>query len=434
MLNGAAVVRPARRDPAALRALPGVRGGRPPASSYAARRGHGDRRPARPRAAGRPGLPNQGDGIKIGIIDDGVDQTPPVLRPVRIHDAGRLPEGPDGLHDREGDRRAGVPPPGATWQNAAQAVRPRRVGATRPTSRGSPPATPGRRATGGAKVSGVAPRAYIGNYKALTVPTDAASASTATPPEIVAAIEAAVADGMNVINLSIGEPEVEPPATSSRSRSTAAAGAGVVPVVAAGNDFEEFGAARSARPGRPTGAITVAAVSSPDDTAATAVSRTSAARGRRRSRCGSSPTSAPRASAILSSIPGGGWAADVGDVDGDPAHRRRAALLLERHPAWTVAELKAALIGSGSPVAVGGAARAADARRRRPRESCPRPTSPLVLASPASVSFGLVQPGGAHRDRRSQLTDAGGGAGNGASPSTRSAAADGGDASTCRRR
>ena len=65
-------------------------------------------------------------------------------------------------------------------------------------------------------------------------------------PEIVAGIEAAVRDGMDVINLSLGEAEIEP------SRDIVAAaldgrrcrrGA----VVAAGNNFEELGAARSRR-------------------------------------------------------------------------------------------------------------------------------------------------------------------------------------------
>ena len=84
----------------------------------------------------------------------------------------------------------------------------RRSRSTRRTSRGSPPATTTAQA-GAQVISGVAPNAYLGNYKALTIPTpdfglDGNSA------EIAAAIEAAVADGMNVINLSLGEPEVEP--------------------------------------------------------------------------------------------------------------------------------------------------------------------------------------------------------------------------------
>jgi subtilisin family serine protease len=69
---------------------------------------------------------------------------------------------------------------------------------------------PAPTASGGTKVSGIAPRAYIGNYKALSVPTDANVGLDGNAPELVAAIEAAVADGMDVINMSLGEPEIEP--------------------------------------------------------------------------------------------------------------------------------------------------------------------------------------------------------------------------------
>ena len=57
-------------------------------------------------------------------------------------------------------------------------------------------------------------------------------------PEIAKAIDQAVADGMNVINLSIGEPEVEPRRDIVVKALDNAAAAGVVPVVAAGNDFD----------------------------------------------------------------------------------------------------------------------------------------------------------------------------------------------------
>ena len=108
-------------------------------------------------------------------------------------------------------------------------------------SRGSPPGTPAPPPRGGVKVSGIAPRAYIGNYKALSVPTDANVGLDGNAPEIVAAIEAAVSDGMDVINLSLGEPEIEPSRDIVARALDAAAAAGVVPVVAAGNDFEEYG-------------------------------------------------------------------------------------------------------------------------------------------------------------------------------------------------
>ncbi len=106
-------------------------------------------------------------------------------------------------------------------------------------SPGSPPGTRARLPAAASRSSGVAPRAYIGNYKALSVPTDANVGLDGNAPEIVAAIEAAVSDGMDVINLSLGEPEVEPSRDIVARALDAAAAAGVVPVVAAGNDFED---------------------------------------------------------------------------------------------------------------------------------------------------------------------------------------------------
>ena len=111
---------------------------------------------------------------------------------------------------------------------------------------------------GAQTISGVAPNAYLGNYKALTIPTpdfglDGNSA------EIAAAIEAAVSDGMDVINLSLGEPEVEPSRDIVVTAINRAAAAGVVPVIAAGNDFDQFGYGSVSSPGNASGAITVAA-------------------------------------------------------------------------------------------------------------------------------------------------------------------------------
>ena len=115
----------------------------------------------------------------------------------------------------------------------------------------------GTTATGSTTVSGVAPRAYIGNYKALSVPTPGVGLD-GNAAEIVAAIEAAVKDGMDVINLSIGEPEVEPSRDLVARALDAAAAAGVVPVVAAGNDFDDFGRGSLSSPGTSDRAITVA--------------------------------------------------------------------------------------------------------------------------------------------------------------------------------
>jgi hypothetical protein len=86
-----------------------------------------------------------------------------------------------------------------------------------------------------------------------------------------------------------------------------------------------------------------------------------------------------------------------------------AALLLERHPTWSVADLKAALIGSGDSVEADGEI-AAPTRGGGGLADPARADTPLVLASPASVSFGLIRPG-TTAPARVELTDAGGGAG-----------------------
>ena len=65
---------------------------------------------------------------------------------------------------------------------------------------------------------------------------------------------------MNVINFSGGEPEIEPSRDIVALALDAAAAAGVVPVIAAGNDYNDFGAGSVSSPGNSEGAITVGAV------------------------------------------------------------------------------------------------------------------------------------------------------------------------------
>ena len=86
VLNGAAVVLP-ERALSRLARLPGVETVDAGASYTAATVTDADVN----RAARRwqAGLPNRGNGVKIAIIDDGIDQRHPYFAPGGIHDAGR---------------------------------------------------------------------------------------------------------------------------------------------------------------------------------------------------------------------------------------------------------------------------------------------------------------------------------------------------------
>ena len=118
--------------------------------------------------------------------------------------------------------------------------------------------------------------------------------------------------------------------------------------------------------------------------------------------------SAPGVS-ILSAVPNARWEAMSGTSMASPQIAGAAALLIERHPSWSVAMLKAALIGSGSDVAADGKV-AAPTRGGGGLANPLEADTPFVLAEPSSVSFGLLRPG-VTVPARVDLTDAGGGAG-----------------------
>ena len=203
----------------------------------------------------------RGEGIKIGVVDDGVDHTNPFFNPAGLTYPAGFPQGdlrftspkvivarsfPGPGSGAEGqlpvDRRAsfhGTHVAGIAAGNA---------GTSSPGGRDHPPVL---------GLTGVAPRAWIGNYRVFNVPTPIGH--LANTPEIVAAFEAAVRDGMDVINFSGGGPESEPrtDAMIETVRNTAAAG--VIPVISAGNDRDDFGLGTAGSPGTAPAAITVAA-------------------------------------------------------------------------------------------------------------------------------------------------------------------------------
>ena len=259
-LNGVAVVVPRRRSSPRCARIPGATVW--PSVTYHALL---NRTPAADRRATvwGPTLATAGNGMKIGIIDDGLDQTHPYFS---TRPASRIPPA-----SRRGRRTYTTPkvivarafaPPSPTWKYASTPFDPEQLGPRDARRRASPPATTTRRDAGGASaISGVAPNAYLGNYKVLTVPTPELRPRRQQRRRSPPAIEAAVSDGMDVINLSLGEPEVEPTrdivvAGDRRRRRRRASSRSI----AAGNDFGDFGYGSVGSPGNAPSAITVAAV------------------------------------------------------------------------------------------------------------------------------------------------------------------------------
>ena len=164
--------------------------------------------------------------------------------------------------------------------------------------------------------------AYLGNYKALTVPT-AGFGLDGNAPEIAKAIDQAVADGMNVINLSIGEPAVAPQRDIVVKALENAAAAGVVPVVAAGNDFDGAGLGSIGSPANTPAAITVAASTGGSwDTAPDVMADFSSAGPAPISLLPKPDVTAPGVE-VVSSVPPDGWAGLGRHEHGDAGGRGR---------------------------------------------------------------------------------------------------------------
>ena len=356
------------------------------------------------RARDLPGstLGNAGAGIKIGIIDDGVDQKHAFFDPSGYTMPEGFPKGQAAYTTAKVIVARAFPPAGASWKYAGLPFDPEDSGHA--THVAGIAAGNANTNANGMRISGIAPKAYIGNYKALTVPTRSGLGLNGNAPEIVAAIEAAVADGMDVINLSLGEPEIEPSRDIVALALDAAAAAGVVPVVAAGNDFDDFGRGSVGSPGSAAAAITVGATTS---TASPSIASFSSA--------GPTPISlrlkpdvvAPGTS-ILSSQPAG-WGLSSGTSMAAPHVSGAVALLLQRHPSWSPAEVKAALTATAKPLA-GGDGQDGPTRAGAGLVDVAAADTPEIRPTPTSVSFGLV-PSETITSRSVSVGDAGGGAG-----------------------
>src|SRR5262245_46934099 len=351
----------------------------------------------------RPRLKRAGQGVKSGGIDDGVDRSRPSVSARGYRMARGFPEGQKQFTSAKVIVARAFAPRTPKWKYARRPFDPKNSADA--THVAGIAAGNYRTRAQGTRISGVAPKAYLGNYKVLTVPTGSFGLN-GNSPEIVAGIEAAVKDGMNVINLSLGEAEVEPGRDIVTRALDGAAAAGVVPVVAAGNDYQELGAGSVTSPGSSARAITAAAESESGPSIASFSSG------------GPTPISLrmkPDVTApgvdVLSSVPrrAGLWASFSGTSMAAPHVAGAAALLHQRHPRWTVEQIKSALVQTGRPV-IGSGVEAETTREGGGTVDLVRADRPLVFASPTGLSFGFVAPAGSSV-RQVALSDAGGGGG-----------------------
>jgi subtilisin family serine protease len=354
-----------------------------------------------------PALATAGDGMKIAIVDDGIDQTHPFFAPGSFAYPPGFPKGQTRFTTPKVIVARAFPPRTPRYRNASLPFDPGQSEHGTHVA-GIAAGNHGTIADSGEQLSGIAPRAHLGNYKALTIPTTGFGLN-GNAPELAAAVEAAVRDGMDVINLSLGEPEIDPSRDVLAKALNAAADAGVPSTVAAQNDFGQFGFGSVGSPA--SAAKTIAAGASTGghgSASADAPSSFSSAGPTSYSLLFKPDVTAP-GSDVLSSLPDGSFGELSGTSMAAPHVAGAVALLRERHPGWTPAQIKSALVLTGAAVRTA-AGEVSPLRQGGGRIDLGQADRPLVFASPTSVSLGLLQPGASVR-RTISLPDAGGGGG-----------------------
>jgi minor extracellular serine protease Vpr len=205
------------------------------------------------------GQGNAGAGVKIGIIDTGIDQTHPFLTDNSLTVPAGFPKC-DAI-----DSAVGTPDTQCKFVSNKVIVA--KVFETLTNFDGHAAQAHGSHVSGiaagvantcapfvGCTLSGIAPKAFLGSYNVF--PGNVLSASS---HDIAKAVEAAVADGMDVLNLSLGG--TANPDDVLVNAVNSATDAGVVVAIAAGNAGPGAGTIES--PGIADKVITVGASTNP---------------------------------------------------------------------------------------------------------------------------------------------------------------------------
>jgi subtilase family protein len=188
-------------------------------------------------------------------------------------------------------------------------------------------------------------------------------------------------------------------------------------VAAAGNDGGEFGRGSIGSPGSAASAITAGSVTGGHGTDTRDVVSGDSSVGPTPVSLRLKPDVAAPGVAVLSSVPRseGLWDEFSGTSMASPHVAGAVALLRQRHPGWTVEQLRSALVTTGAPVYTSRAktTEVSAAAEGGGRIDAVRADRPLLFAEPATLSFGIVR--AAPVTRTVGLADAGGGAGTWAS-------------------
>ncbi|MEU1848134.1 S8 family peptidase [Streptomyces sp. NPDC019990] len=291
-----------------------------------------------------------GKGVKIAVLDTGVDATHPDLKG-QVIDAKNFTTSPDSS-DKVGH--------GTHVASIAA----------------------GTGAKSGGKYKGVAPGAKVLNGKVLD------DSGFGSDSEVLAGMEWAAAQGADVINMSLGggdTPAIDPLEAAVNKLSEEK---GVLFAIAAGNEGD--GEQTIGSPGSAAAALTVGAVDDRDKLA------DFSSRGPGMDGALKPDVTAPGVDITAASAPGNQIADEVGEkpagymtISGTsmatPHVAGAAAILKQQHPQWKYAELKGALTGSTK----GG--NYTPFQQGSGRIQVDKAIKQSVIAEPVSVSFGLQQ-------------------------------------------
>lgn len=323
-----------------------------------------------------------GLGMKIAILDTGIDQTHPFLTDDSLPTPDDYPP-PKGVGDRAFVTgkvivaKLYAPPGLAPELGATLAISNSHGTHVAGIAAGIPHFNTGP-SYGSRIISGVAPRAYLMNYKVLL-----GTGGIGETPEILQAIEDAVLDGADVVNMSLGgppEPLADDPLVTAIRNGTELR---VTFVVAAGNDGS--GPQTILSPGTSPEAITVGMSDDVDHL------DPRSSRGPNLDLSIKPDVTAPGIW-ILSSVAGGSFSEYwLGTSMAAPHVAGAAALLKQLHPTWTPTQIKSALVNTAkTPVYDSLSTEATVMERGGGRIDLAMAMDPGLTVDPPSHSFGQV--------------------------------------------